>query len=292
MQIDQVRRLPPLERLLYFIKERESIRLKKEAGIPRPWTDDPILATYRFCNVRRMDDRVSQWLIRNWYMPGRIIDSRKVLVAAAMARFINLPESLQTIYKYVWEWKPEKIKQTLHNLQQTGLKVFNGAYIVSTNGRAMDKVDHVVDCCVAPLAEQPWDKWIDVDSMQRSCMRLQQCYGLAGFMSGQIVADLRWVLPGKWTDKNDWAPMGPGSRRGMNRLHSRPVDAPLSQRKFEQELVQLMQNCKRLLPKAITSRLEAIDAQNCLCEYDKMERCLDGGRAKQTYTPREEVQCQ
>lgn len=49
----------------HFIFERHSIKKKKDAGLPRPWTDDPILNEYRFTNVRREDDRESQYLIKN-----------------------------------------------------------------------------------------------------------------------------------------------------------------------------------------------------------------------------------
>jgi hypothetical protein len=47
-------------RFVYFVGERETIRLRRESGQPRPWTDDPILAAWSFCNVRREDDRVSR----------------------------------------------------------------------------------------------------------------------------------------------------------------------------------------------------------------------------------------
>jgi len=33
----------------------------------------------------------------------------------------------------------------------------------------------------------------------------------------------------------------------------------------------------------ICDRLEAIDYQNCLCEFDKYERALQGGRPKRNY---------
>lgn len=48
------------EALLNFIAERERIRIKKEAGQPWPWTNDPILRDYKFCCVRREDDRVTK----------------------------------------------------------------------------------------------------------------------------------------------------------------------------------------------------------------------------------------
>ena len=77
----------PKNRFLYWIKERESIRKKKEAGNPKPWTDDPILQNYRFCNVRRMDDTVSQWLLKNWYEP--YFDHPNMLSAAGLSSMIR-----------------------------------------------------------------------------------------------------------------------------------------------------------------------------------------------------------
>jgi hypothetical protein len=47
--------------LLSFIVEREAIRGRKAAGEPWPWTEEPILQTYRFLQHRsraRSDDRL------------------------------------------------------------------------------------------------------------------------------------------------------------------------------------------------------------------------------------------
>src|SRR4051794_12814436 len=87
--------MTPIETLIHFIKERESIRLKKEAGQPKPWTIDPILQQYRFCNVIRIEDKVSQWLLHNWYKPSNM--NNHCLVAIVMARHINLPNTLERI---------------------------------------------------------------------------------------------------------------------------------------------------------------------------------------------------
>lgn len=54
--------VPDYSPLWAWIRAREAIRLKKEAGAPPPWIEDPILATYRFCNVRREDDLVTRWV--------------------------------------------------------------------------------------------------------------------------------------------------------------------------------------------------------------------------------------
>ena len=59
MLVESVKELSVKERFYYFIKEREQIRLARQVGLPAPWTDDEILTNYRFCNIRRMDDIVS-----------------------------------------------------------------------------------------------------------------------------------------------------------------------------------------------------------------------------------------
>ena len=47
-------------RLLYWMAERERIRLRPQAGQPAPWSNDPILRDWSFTNVRREDDRVTR----------------------------------------------------------------------------------------------------------------------------------------------------------------------------------------------------------------------------------------
>ena len=50
------------ETFVYFIHERESIRLRKESGLHQPWTVDPILNDYYFCNINREDDKTTKYI--------------------------------------------------------------------------------------------------------------------------------------------------------------------------------------------------------------------------------------
>lgn len=278
MPIEEVRELDPWERLRYFIQERESIRLKKEAGEKPPWTDDLILHQFRFCNVRRMDDKVSKWLLSNWYEP--YFDHPNMLVAVALARFINLPETLQAVgFPDVWDL--EEVKAVLDLRKSSGYKTFNAAYIVA--GRpGFDKITSVVDHYCNPLVEFPPE--IDTSSMEATWRSISAMYGYGSFMAGQVVADLRWAMSGTWADRDTWAPRGPGSSRGINRLFGFHPDAKLSDRKFYECLTEMREVMKAILPTSITDRLEAHDYQSCMCEVDKYERALWGeGTPKQRY---------
>ena len=287
MKVKDVRKIGPHhDRLVYWINEREAIRLRKEAGKPQPWTDDEILSRYRFCNVRRMDDRVSRWLYSNWYLTH--LNDKMMLTNVALARFINKIDTLAHI-GYQDKWKPAELSKKLRRYRDDGNTVFGAAYVVRGND-GMDKIESVVDYYVDPLVDSGKDWRKLATSFKDFWKFVLPFYGMGSFMAGQITADMRWACPPKgdkyWVDRFYWAPMGPGSKRGMNRLHGRPIKAKLNDTQFEPMLISLVQFLMGCLPVALTSRLEGIDYQNCLCEFDKYERALwDEGKPKQLYKP-------
>lgn len=274
------------EQWLYWVIERETIRIKRQQRLPPPWTDDPILQEFRFCNVRRMDDKVSNWLLTNWYRPYK--NSPYMLLACALARFINKPETLECITHLVFDEVGHKpnlgaIVRQLRDYRDHGNTVFNGAYVVRGNN-GIDKIDCVVNYYVAPLL-QKLDQVVTY-SMEDTWQMLYDCFGFGSFMAGQVTADMRHAVTGKWKDKYSWAPMGPGSRRGMNRLLDNPLNKPMKQQQFESHLRELIAFAIEPLKEAniCLNRFEAIDYQNTLCEYDKYQRALYGtGKPKQKY---------
>lgn len=278
MKIEQVKKMSPLDRLVYWIQERESIRRKKSLKVFPPYTDDEILQKYRFCNVVRMDDKVSRWLYTNWYKPEK--NHTNMVVATALARHFNLPSVFINI-GFPFRWNPEYIKETVRDMKSSGKRVFNAAYMVRGIGTS-DKTEMVVDRVCQPLVDNP--PQIDTSSMRKSVESLLPYWGFSSFMAGQVVADLRWALTGIWKDRNTWAPIGPGSLRGMNQLMGREKNKPLKQEQFLQELQQLISEGTARIEPEITKRMEAIDWQNVLCETDKYNRVLTGeGKPKQLY---------
>lgn len=271
MIISLVKKIKDLiDRLSYWITEREKVRKLKEAGEPKPWTNDEILQNYRFCNVRRMDDTVSKWLYENWYKPN--INHKNIVLAASVGRFFNLPEVLELVgFPDVWE--PKKVKKLLWERAYNGDPVFNSAYIIcGKKGEA--KIDTVIDGLL-PLSKGA--VWPDTSSMEKTWEMFGGIRGFGSFMAGQVVADLRWAMSGRWEDKNTWAPIGPGSRRGLSYLLSGdPYKLDFTQEEFVRNLNMVMKRAKNSLPVEITSRLEAMDYQNCLCELFKYVRTLDG----------------
>lgn len=276
MKIEDVKKLPVQERFLYWIKERESIRLKKEAGEPKPWTDDEILQSYRFCNVHREHDHVTKWISENWRNPNQ--GHKNLWFAMAVARMFNWPDTLAEI-RYPHCWDLRRVKQKLERREQRGDKIWTGAYLVSTNGVRMGKVDYVLRRVLTPLWQGRESlRPTETDSLASFAKRLMAYNGFKGFMTGQVVADTKYAEP-LWyaEDWGTWAISGPGSRRGLNRLIEQPINQSWKESKWFETLCDLR---RRLKIRGMHNQ----DLQNCLCEFDKYERCLWGeGRPRNKY---------
>lgn len=263
-----------------FIVKREAVRLAKEAGLAPPWTKDSILATYRFCNVHREHDKVTRWISDNWRTPHKTDED--LWFAMIFARLFNLPSTLEAVgYGNVVLWNPTNVMRILKNKREDG-PIFNGAYIVSTNGVAMDKVDYLINRVLRPLwAERRQLRPANGMTLEEFHKKLIKYDGLGSFIAAQVVADMKYVAPLKFAeDWNTFAAPGPGSRRGLNRVCNKPVDAPWPGKSWSLALAQLHD--------AVLARLHftlhAQDLQNCLCELDKYERVrLGEGTPKQLY---------
>lgn len=266
-----------------FIKARELHRLVHD-GLKAPSElMDPIISQYRFCNVRREDDRVTKWIAHNWRTPHE--NSKYIAFAMTVARLFNQPDTLADI-EFPVPFRKDFIKRKLARRKERDQRIFNAAYIVSTNGRAMDKVEYVIDHVLHPM-------WKNRDAYGQRPGTLDMLHtdltgfqGMGSFTAAQVVADVKYTPA--YRAAEDWhtfAASGPGSRRGLNRVVGNAPDVPWPEQAWRRELTVLRTEVLKKLPKYLKD-LHAQDIQNCLCEFDKYERARTGeGRPKQLYTP-------
>jgi len=290
----------------YWIIEREAMRKRKAANkdpTRTVFSPDPILAGTRWCNVRRMDDKVSIWLMKNWYPDPAIaheMPAPQLMAAALMARMINRTETLAHITggNPFSGWKYERVLKRMYEVKESGTPVFTNAYIINgaSGGPKIEQVLKAIDKCVRT---RPFH-YLDSSSMQKTAKHLHALPGIGGFMAGQVVADLRWVFRPDdddcWLDRMVWAPPGPGSSRGMKYLLglSSPNDmagrgSDLTERQFLQFLPTLIFIARKHPEVGKVFRalgLEAHDIQNTLCELGKYIRVKNGGHAKNSYPPK------
>ena len=94
------------EFLWYWMRERYAIWERRGRGQPKPWTSDPILQRFRFCNVFRELDTVTIWINENIRKP--FADHEDLWFMLAIARTINLPATLKELIESPDAWPAAK----------------------------------------------------------------------------------------------------------------------------------------------------------------------------------------
>ena len=285
-----------LDFIAYWMQERELIRVKKERGDPWPWTTDPILQQYRFCNVRREDDRVTVWIRENIREP--YADHPQLWLMICIARTINWPATLaELIGSKAWpsepRFTPAQITKILEARKRRGEKVYTGAYMIRAENDASKPWGHwsknryIAEVVIG----EPWKKrhqWWHTNSQLRSLEHAHEWLlnfrGWGPFMAWQAVYDMAYtrVLSGA-ADRHTWGAAGPGTIRGLNRIHGRKVTTQIKPEQALEEVREL----DTVLRKNLTIQFDSLgDVMNSCCEMDKWCRVKNNeGRPRALYVP-------
>jgi hypothetical protein len=291
MLVEDVRRLPPPERFLYWVRERHNVALRRRAGQPKPWTDDEVLRRYFFTHPYREWDRVTVWFRENVRDPLR--DTPGVVFATICFRWFNLPETGRLLIDngLLTDWDAGRTLAVLGKVRDGGGKVFTGAYMINSPGgeRKLEAIVRRIDNVWRARGELE-AAWDDGATMEGVHAGLTAFEGLGGFMAYEVVCDLRWTyFLERAADKMTWCHPGPGASRGLYRLagedwaskgnNATSPPLPKDWRTRMVGVLGLMRTRLRGMP-----AFEMRDAEHSLCEWDKHERALWGdGRLKRTY---------
>lgn len=280
--------------LWHWVKEREAIRLRKEAGQAFPWTDDEILRTYRFCCVRREDDRVTVWVREN--IRERFAGHPNLWLMLCIARQINWPGSLEKLISagnYTWPvddaFRPGLMADVLDGMERMGEKVWTGAYIIPAGSVKGEKKRDTLAKKIGALwkdrglferylRQEP--RWVTMRGFHEKLMKYD---GWGPFLAYQATVDIRFTpLLEKAGDAQSWAAAGPGTIRGLNRIHGRPTDRSLPQ---GFALAEMREIHKRSFDETGVA-MDFSDVPNILCETDKYLRVSRGeGKPRALYVP-------
>lgn len=299
MLIEDVAKLSPLDRFLYWIRERHQIHLKRKAGMPKPWTNDQVLQSYFFTNPYRENDKVTVWFRENIREPLR--NDSHVLMATVIFRWFNLPETGTVLLGYppgqsnlLLDWNKAEAIKRLDEKRKIGMKIFTGAFNISNSGSTKPKINRVCEDYIQPawehrekllakfLLPMSFGKGLSAN-MQEAHYELMKLPGLrgSGFMAYEVVCDLRYTyLLEHAPDKCSWSNPGPGAKRGLNRLLGRPLEA--SVKDWPEQSMRLLNNVQARLSKM--PAFEMREVEHSLCEWDKYERArLQDGHMKRRY---------
>lgn len=289
-----------------YLNEREEVRLRKEAGLHvgfdvKAWTDDPILQTYKFTNVRRHHDRTSDQLRKLFYGKNFHDDRRSVLMNCALFRYFGTWEFAEAVgWQDYEDFDFTGIKELAADRLSEGERVFTGAYVITNQGISAPKQEVVVDIFLSGLHKATpallelatrTQSWKQVATQMRTLMG----FGGTGFMTKEVLLDTTYTgfwdstyespqdgtfsFPRDWWE---WTPIGPGALRGAARVLGDDTATPLKEAQAGIVIDQLYADQKQWFTHPF--KLCPTDIQFGLCEFDKYERVrLGQGKPRSRY---------
>jgi len=274
----------------YWIEERHRIYLKRVAGEPGPWTEDSILANYKFTNPFRENDRVTIWMRNNWTKPHESYEESVQIFNCCFFRMFGTIEFAEE-HGYVKDWYPKQTKQLAAHRLAAGKPVFTGAYIITNMGLRKPKQEVVVDMFLTPLWQAR--EQLAAAAAKHSLEHLHNVLGTftgwggGGFMAYEAVTDLNHTpVLRNATDRFTWANAGPGAKRGLNRLYERKLEKAIQPEQANNEMIELLEYAPHFLdPRSFPIQdVDMRTIEHSLCEWDKYQRVLlEQGKPRSIY---------
>lgn len=263
----------------HFASERQAAFERRIAGKPFPWTEDPILREYKFCNVYRASDRVSQYMIRDvCYHDEPCSPEDRVFQIVAFRTFskINTWTAVREFlghYPTLGDLIDEGFSKALDHAKQQYGGLYTGAFILCANnayGQYLKHLNHVELFRHMFLHDALGEQILAASSL-REIYELLHGYPLMGdFMSYQIAVDLNYFDLIEFSE-NEFTKAGPGALRGISKVFENLGDYTPT------EVIHWMVDHQEAAFENLGlpfnglwgRRLHAIDCQGLFCETDK-----------------------
>lgn len=269
--------------------ERYRILLRRRRGQLRPWTADPILQQFSFCNVFREDDRTTVWFRDR--LRGPLSESPHVFIAVVAFRWFNRITTGEAMADVLLTkgWNRSAV---LNRVQAAPKPLFTGAYMVRSDvGRS--KMLSIIDAIDSVAIRAPEFVGAGFQQLEAAYNWLLPFKLVGRFVAYEIITDLRHThLLRDAKDINSWASAGPGAARGLAWLEHGGLDKVLQ---YGSTTAQ-ERMCTQMRELLEASRLdtnwpkhwpawEMREVEHSLCEYDKFRRAGIGGHLKKRYAP-------
>lgn len=263
-----------------FAAERQNVFFARFNGESYPWTNDKILKQYKFTNVYRASDRVSQYLIKNVIYKG-CQEPEEIFFRLILFKIFNRIstwEVLESEFDRI-SFKDYSFKQydkVLSEVMQQKIPIYSAAYIMasgrSTFGYGRKHQNHL------RLIELMIKE--NVPTKLQACKSMNEAYDLlhsyptiGDFLAYQYVTDINYSTLTNFTEM-EFVKAGPGAKDGIVKCfrdfgeYSFEDIIRLMADNQEEEFDRLNLDFKNLWERI----LQLIDCQNIFCEVSKYAR--------------------
>lgn len=264
-----------------FAHERQTIYFRRLDCERPPWTTDHILSNYRFTNVYRASDRVSQYLIKHIiYREDLPKDPANVVFRILLFKLFNRIETWELLTGQIGETtladRPlPLIEETLTRAFEAGHRLYSAAYIIPNSRHQGSAYKHQTHLALIQkmMDDNVADRLADAGSMKAGFELLRSYPGIGDFLAYQFITDINYSDIVDFSE-SEFVCAGPGAREGLRKCFLDPggrTDADLIRMMAEvqdEEFERLNLSFKKLSGRP----LQLIDCQNIFCEIAKYTR--------------------
>lgn len=290
----------------YFVQERMNIFWRKCINSTVDHlTDDSILKKYKFTNVYRACDRVSQYLIRHIiYEDIEDYTPEDTIFRILLFKIFNKIDTWQYLESHFGDIRLSEfdIKEVcrLLSLRKESIAIFNNAYMMTGSDAKYDYLKYKHEKWLTMLIGEfveggVLEEVLHADSLNDIFNKLEKCTFIGPFLAYQYAIDFNYS-PYVNFDENSFVKAGIGAIRGIKKCfvqHGNSYEDAIMyvNDHFDDLQQQFGYTSFRPLP---GRKLHLIDLQNCFCETDKYLRAkmpelkVDNIRIKQKYKPSSE----
>jgi hypothetical protein len=263
----------------YFASERHRIFERRVEGAAEPWTADPILSTYKFCNVFRAADRVSQYLISE-VAYGNETDTPEdrlfQIVAFRTFSRIETWRGLRAILgrsPMIDDLRTDRFRRAVESVRELNGRLYTGAFILCASDayrQTSKHLNHIELFRDMFLRRDLASQVLGAASLSAVYSALHEFPLMGDFMSYQTAIDINYSSLVDFSE-NDFTRPGPGALRGLRKVFRdlgdySPQEAILWMvDRQDQEFERLGLPFSGLWGRS----LHAIDCQGLFCEVDK-----------------------
>lgn len=263
-----------------FAAERQEIFFRRLEASRPPWTNDPILAEYKFTNAYRASDRVSQYLIRNVIYHGDQSPEELFfrIILFKLFNKIKTWELLHQTFGHISyaDFNPAEYDSVLTTALDGGQTIYSAAYIMPSGSREIGptkKHRTHLRLLERMMEDEVAVRLRDSRSMQEAFAILRSYPMMGDFLAYQYVTDLNYSTLLHFSEMEFVVP-GPGAKGGISKCFSSlgglseiDIIKLIADRQAE-EFERLGLNFRSLWGRP----LQLIDCQNLFCEVDKYSR--------------------
>jgi hypothetical protein len=265
-----------------FAALRQEALFNRLKGKSYPWSEDPIINRYRFTNVYRASDRVSQYLIQHIIYSSDFSNAPKeVLFRILLFKLFNKIETWELLISTFGtvsfqEYDFRKYDRVLSQAMAAGRTIYSAAYIMPSGksffGFERKHTNHLK--LIELILERETEKRLSSCSTMQGAFEMIKAFpGLGDFLAYQLLIDINYSTIIDFSE-SEFVVAGPGARGGISKCFK--DTAGLS----EVEIIKLMTDRQQseferlgLSFETLWGRpLQLIDCQNIFCEVDKYAR--------------------